>query len=230
MALAHTLVPGIWRIPTVPRAINAYLVAGADGALTVVDPGMSVTYRRLARGIEATGHSPSDVKTILVTHAHIDHAGALARLKAISGARVLAHAQDRAYIERGIAPPVDPTMRTARVMSRLPDGYPACPVDEGLGDGDEVDGLLVVHTPGHTPGHACFLHRDTGVLLTGDAVINPWFVRYPFRWFCTDLASMRASAARIATLDFGVVGFAHGLPMPAGGRERIASLGTRTPR
>jgi glyoxylase-like metal-dependent hydrolase (beta-lactamase superfamily II) len=229
MARAHRIAPAVWRIPTVPLAINAYLVAAADG-LTIVDPGMSVTYRRLARGIEATGHSPSQVRTIVATHAHIDHAGALARLKAVSGARVLAHEHDRSFIEQGIAPPGDPSSRLARSMERAPTGYPPCPIDEGLVEGDAVDGLRVIHTPGHTPGHICLLHTDSGVLLTGDAVINPLFVRYPFEWFCTDLAAVRASAARLATLDFGIVGFAHGMPLPAGGRERIASLGTRPRR
>lgn len=229
MPRSELVAPGLWRIPTVPMGINAFLVAGARG-LALIDPGLPNTFKRLVRGIESAGHAASDVRSIIVTHAHRDHAGALQKLKTLSGARVLAHEMDRGYLEAGTAPPHDPSSRLGRLMARLPAGFPACPVDEGFAEGDDVDGLRVIHTPGHTPGHAALLHRDSGTLLTGDAVINPLMLRYPFSGFCTDLAAMRASAARLGTLDFEAAAFAHGLPIRTGARERIASLGARDGR
>jgi len=218
------LADGLWRLPTVPVGVNGYLVAGRDG-LTLVDPGLALTFRRLVSGIEAAGHSASRITRIVVTHAHLDHAGALTRLKAISGARVFAHAADRAFIEAGDAPPGDPSTIRSRFGSRLPfSGFRACPIDDVLADGDEVGPLRVLHTPGHTPGHISLLHTDAGVLITGDAVINLWRVRYPLTPFCSSLADVRTSAARLAERDVVVAAIAHGRPARDRIGERLRAL------
>lgn len=214
----------IWRIPIVPIGLNGFLVEGSAG-LILVDPGASLTYRRVVRGIEQAGHSAADVSTIVVTHAHMDHAGALSRLKAISGARVFAHAAERDFIASGKAPPGDPSTRLSRWGGALPfSGFRACPIDEELADGDRLGPLTVVHTPGHTPGHISLIDQDAGVMLTGDAVINLGKVRYPLTAFCSDLASVRSSAARLSGIDVAVAAFAHGRPVRERVGERLRAL------
>ena len=59
---------------------------------------------------------------------------------------------------------------------------------EELTDGQVLPvagGLRVVHTPGHSPGHASYLHEQTGVLITGDAIFNVLGLRWPLKALCS---------------------------------------------
>lgn len=92
----------------------------------------------------------------------------------LKGAPVSIHAGDEPYARNGTSPPQQ--SRLARVLGHLPGSrWSGCPIDEPFADGDVLDvagGLLVVHAPGHTPGHVSFLHLSSGVLITGDALFN----------------------------------------------------------
>src|SRR4051794_41124061 len=77
---------------------RVYLIED-PGGLTVIDAGLDSAAPKVIKQLEAAGRKASDVKRILVTHGHADHVGGLPALKAATGARVLASAQDRAAIE-----------------------------------------------------------------------------------------------------------------------------------
>jgi len=95
------------------------------------------------------------VKAILITHAHMDHAGALAALVEETGAPVRMHELELKF---------------------LGGMFPAERVAGTIGEGDEieVDGMTfkVLHIPGHTPGHLCFFDDDGGILFTGDQIVG----------------------------------------------------------
>ncbi len=84
------------------------------------------------------------VARIVLTHRHADHAGAAAALREASGAPVIAH---HAFASALVRP------------------------DRMVGDGDELPGLRVLHTPGHASDHVC-LAADDGVLFSGDHVMG----------------------------------------------------------
>jgi glyoxylase-like metal-dependent hydrolase (beta-lactamase superfamily II) len=194
---------------------NAYLVDAEDG-LAIVDTGTVGALRPIAQGIRDAGHSPVDVRHIALTHAHFDHAGTLARLATMTGARVWVHDADAAAIQTGVAGPL-PTFEPrliAAIMRRLPaPGWRAWPSAETFSDAAEIAGnLRAIHNPGHTPGHTAYLWpAHGGVLFTGDTLTN--FGRVRLGLFNGDWKMTKVAARQLAALDFDTVVFGHGPPI-----------------
>ncbi|MDQ3029533.1 MAG: MBL fold metallo-hydrolase, partial [Actinomycetota bacterium] len=172
---AVQLADGVWRVPTTPGDfINSYLLADDDGSLTLVDAGLKSAPKAVLKALEQLGKAPGDVQRILLTHAHLDHAGGLAGVQQATAGRVLSHDAEAEYLRTGNPPPSESTL--GRLVRKMPgSGFSRVDVDETFADGATLPvagGLTVVHTPGHSPGHCSFLHPSTGVLITGDAVFN----------------------------------------------------------
>jgi len=223
------LVPDVYRIPTAPAdLINSYLFRDADGQLTLVDAGMRSAPKRVAAALRWLGHSPSDVSRILLTHAHPDHAGGLAKLAAQTAATVVAHERDASYVRAGRAPSRDGTFTAGRIFNRLGSGkFAAAEVGSELVDGQVLDiagGIEIVHTPGHTPGHVALLHRASGILITGDSIFNIRRMRWSPKVLCTDFALTKTTAQRLGELDYSMAAFTHGPEIRDQAREEIRSF------
>jgi len=99
---------------------------------------------------------------------------------------------------------------------------PGHPVSDTLSDGDEIGGLRVIATPGHTPGHLAFWAEDAQVLILGDVLFhrNPATFRKglaePFEFATYDRASNLDSARKLASLNPKTVCFGHGAPLVDG--------------
>ena len=172
---AVRLAENVWRIPTAPfSGTNSFAFLDGDGQVTLVDCGMSFAPPRIVAGLAAFGKHPRDVTRIVLTHAHADHAGGAAKIRARTGAPVAVHADDAGFARRGEIPPPDTSRTAGRLFARFGvKRFPPLEVGQELRDGDELDvggGLRVVHTPGHTPGHVSLLHPGSGVLVTGDCI------------------------------------------------------------
>lgn len=126
--------------------VAAYLIETEDG-LILIDGGYASTAPQIIANIEALGFAMSEVRIILNTHAHFDHAAGLAALRAASGAAVYASAADAVQLRQGGANDF-----YLRNFWR----YPPVEVELELSDGEEVTlgGVtLTAHlTPGHTKG------------------------------------------------------------------------------
>jgi metallo-beta-lactamase class B len=124
--------------------ISAYLITDPRG-LILVDGALPQSAKDIADHIRALGFKLTDVRYILINHAHFDHSGGLAELKRLTGARLLASAGDMPDLEAG------------KTIGR-PDllGFPAVHVDKVIADGEHVRlgkiDLTTVLTPGHTKG------------------------------------------------------------------------------
>ena len=84
---------------------------------------------------------------------------------------------------------------------------------EELTDGQVVPfagGIRVVHTPGHSPGHASYLLEESGVLITGDAIFNVLGRRWPLKMLCTNFAMTKKTAQRLGELEYSTAAFTHG--------------------
>ena len=216
MAIEEAL-PGVWRIGM--GYVNAYLIAGEGAAL--IDSGLPKKERTLVKALRAAGRKPADLRHVLITHYHADHAGSLAGLEEMTQATTYVGALDAPVVrgEQPMAGP-NPASLAGRVlgplMKRLPQNRLApARVDHELTDGEELDiagGLRAIATPGHTPGHVSFLWPEHGgVLFAGDAAGNLFGgVGLPLPMYTEDMAQARESLRKLAALEFEVACFGHG--------------------
>lgn len=128
------------------KGVSAFLVKTPEGAI-LIDGGMPKGEKRIEKSLATLGFKPTDVKILLNTHAHFDHAGDLAALKRDTGATLAASAGDREALEKGVYVGSE----GSKLMR-----FPPVKVDRVLADGDVVTlgGVsLTAHvTPGHTAG------------------------------------------------------------------------------
>jgi hydroxyacylglutathione hydrolase len=143
-------------IPVGMLATNCYLVVDQTaGKAALIDPAADP-----AKLLDALAKENADLATILLTHGHADHVGALTAVAHATGAPVRLHSAD-----------VD-TLHDAGASTgfMLPADWEPPELVETLEDGDqiEVGGITVsvLHTPGHTPGSCSFLAE--GHLFSGD--------------------------------------------------------------
>jgi metallo-beta-lactamase class B len=138
------IAPGLYYVGASDVAV--YALQTTDG-LILIDGGYPSTAPRVLENLRTLHLDPADVRVLLNTHAHFDHAGGLAQLKRETGAEFYASADDRVLLEAG-----------GRGDFFLRDWmtYPPVSVDRVLEDGDEVrlgETVLTAHlTPGHTKG------------------------------------------------------------------------------
>ena len=145
-----------------PFQENCYVIGDEEsGAGAIVDPGDEAA--RIALAVERTG---LDIAQILITHAHIDHVGAVAALAEEYSCPVLMHAE---------AEPMLAQLPTQAMMMGLRFGKVPT-VDRHIEDEEtiEVGGLELrsLYTPGHAPGHLAFYVESEGLVLSGDALFS----------------------------------------------------------
>jgi len=209
---AVLLAPGVWRIPLLGDWVNGFVFRDDDDQVTLLDMGLSSSGPKVITALAWIGSDVTDVTRLLLTHAHSDHAGGAAHVAQRTGLGIGVHTDDAGFVRSGTVPPFGSAL--GRLMARLPgSGFTAVPVAEELTDGRVLPvagGLRVVHTPGHSPGHASYLHEESGVLVTGDAIFNVRRLRWPLRALCTDFTMTRQSAHRLGELDYTTAAFTHG--------------------
>lgn len=213
-----TLAPGVVHIPT-SKTDNAYLIEGDDG-LTLIDVGRSNVVEPLLRTITELGHDPADLRRIVLTHAHPDHVQGAPELRERTGARILIHAADAAWLADGRVPADGRSGPGARRFDQLKAAQwtPSKP-DATLEDGELIagsGGIRVIHAPGHSPGHIVLLHEPTRTVLVGDALFHTGKLGYGPAGFAADPAARPTGAARIPA-DITAIGFGHGAPLTGAG-------------
>ncbi|MBF9066507.1 MBL fold metallo-hydrolase [Streptacidiphilus fuscans] len=212
------LAPGVVRIPTTGRD-NAFLVDGDDG-FTLVDVGWADAAVPILGALAELGRKPSDIKRVVLTHAHPDHVQGVARLRDATGARILVHHAEQTWLEGGRVPASGRSGVLGRALDKLPKlHWQPLTADATLTDGDLVPGsggLRALHTPGHSPGHLVFLHEPSGTALVGDAVFNRSGLALGPAALAADPQLRAGSLARIPG-DVRAVGFAHGAPLNGDG-------------
>jgi glyoxylase-like metal-dependent hydrolase (beta-lactamase superfamily II) len=211
-----------------PAPANSYLLRDGEGAVLVdAGCGFEQCYGKIKEFLAENGLAPSDVHTVLLSHAHPDHMGAMPFLLEESSPRVVIHelekplASDNSLLNRSF----DMSHISEYYAERL-DGAgdfdileyfaPLCPMGaaeatETVVDGDvlEMGGrrLEVMHTPGHAPGHICLYDADDRTLLSGDVV------GAVVAWYCPSgggAAGYLESLDRIEQLDIDLILPSHG--------------------
>jgi len=209
----ETLAPGLFRISA--GGMAAVHVVMSDPP-TLVDAGAPGRGPAIERELRNAGIA---VGRIAFTHGDPDHVGGSNHLRRAMGAEVWAPAAERPMIER-TAWPTLPRRRRA-LMRFFFRGAPPPSVDRWFDGGDDLGGLAVIATPGHSPGHVCFQWRDW--LLAGDALVTGNRFRESPSIFTLDQMTARRSIEALAERRPGSASSSHGRPVDRA-TERLEAL------
>lgn len=190
----------------VPGAIASYLLPGPD--LTLIEAGPASTTPALLANIRAAGFGPADITRLVVTHIHLDHAGAAGLLlRHCPRAKVFVH-------PRGAKHLIDPSKLIASAERIYGDQMQTLwgeiiPVPEDrvviVNDGDMVGPLQAIDTPGHAVHHHSYYDASTGTVFTGDVagvrVDTTRYVRPPTPPPELDLEAWAKSIERLRRLS-----------------------------
>jgi glyoxylase-like metal-dependent hydrolase (beta-lactamase superfamily II) len=231
---------GLWSVPVVipdnPLGYTLVYLFETPSGPVIVDNGWDDprSWEALSRGVAETGHAVEDVYGVLLTHVHPDHHGLSARVRRESGAWIAMHPEDAWVVTRWRNAADAWLLEAASVMlsagapedelASLPDlsglrtreGRPELPAlpTRLFADGDVVDvpgwTVRAVWTPGHSPGHTCFVVDD--LLLAGDHVlprISPHIGLYDEETDADPLGDYLASLRKLRSLDVSEVLPAH---------------------
>ena len=180
--------------------MSAYLLV-RDGEVAVVDTGVGGSEGAIEEALAAAGMGWDAVGHGIVTHRHGDHAGSIEAVL------------ERAASATGYAGAADlPAIQSSRTLT-------------AVDDGDDVFGLRIVGTPGHTPGHISVHDAAGGIFVAGDALgTNAGAVTPPGAQFTEDMALARTTITKIGALTFETLLVGHGDPIESRASQLVAEL------
>lgn len=200
----------------------------SDLGWTLIDSGppdfSDIVVAAIARATRGQGPS-----RVLLTHAHVDHSGGLNAVYVQWQPQIFCHAAEAVYVtgERDYR---DLSTRNPFfwiLREFIPAPNIGLSVTQELQRGESVAGMVVIHLPGHTPGHIGFLHSTDQAMICGDTVMNRGGrITPPMRMMTADIKLAQASIQRLGELDFKHLLPSHGQPIIGKGREAmLAYLG-----
>ena len=161
--------------------VSAFLLYRPGEAL-LIDCGNQGSELKIIEEMSRLGLQPTDLKLLILTHAHYDHAGAAGRLKDLCACRIMIHKSEASRLEAGYTPIPSGTRWKAKALvsigrifakrlMKYPAAIPDIFVDESLSLLDYGFPGTVIHTPGHTFGSLVVL-LDKGEMLAGDTLFG----------------------------------------------------------
>jgi len=197
-----------------PGAFNIYLLEAGDG-FVMIDTATRYARRRIKRQIAG-----KQIESILITHAHRDHAGSMHAIATETGAPVWSSEADADALE-GKAPEPFPAQTVGTLPNRLTNTWwkEHHPVARRLAEGERVGGFEVIAFPGHTPGQIGLWRESDRTVVCADTMRSISFVtglpqvgELP-KMFTCDVPESRRSIRKLAALEARTVCFGHGGPL-----------------
>ncbi|HYN68634.1 MAG TPA: MBL fold metallo-hydrolase [Candidatus Eisenbacteria bacterium] len=194
--------------------------------LSLIDCGHPGSGERIRRAIADQGRSPADLRRVVITHGHPDHAGS-ARELAQQGVAIFMHPADAAGLSTTWRDVARRPTRGRMFAAMTPEPATFEPIE----DGDVLPllgGLRVVHTPGHTPGSVCLYGARDRILFVGDTLQRRFGrVSFASSLYSDDHRTAMRSVKRLAELDVETVVFSHFAALEVGAAEVLANLASR---
>ena len=195
-------VPDEWKRVNLSFVSSYLLVRG--GEVAIVDLGLPGSELSIEAGLKAAGSGWKSVRHVIMTHLHDDHIGGLGEVQPHVSATFYAGTADAGSIRSD--KPIKPVQ-----------------------DGDEVFGLRIIGTPGHTMGHISIYDPSTKVLVAGDALRNAGGLVGSDPPNTADPLEAAASVRKLATLDVATILPGHGDPVTTGAADELRKLAASLP-
>ena len=178
--------------------VSAYVVARGNRA-AVIDTGTAGSAETIGQSLGDLGLNYDDVESVILTHNHGDHIGSIGDVLTMAvNATAFAGEADLGGIDGDIT---------------------------GLVGGEDVFGMEMVATPGHTPGSMSAIDHGSGLLIAGDAlIIAAGRAAEPPAEFTADAEGARDSIRALAALTFNTLLVGHGDPIESAADESVAAL------
>ncbi len=178
--------------------VSAYVVARGNRA-AIIDTGTPGSAETIGQSLSDLGLTYNDVENVILTHNHGDHIGSIGDVLAMAvNATAFAGEADLGGIDGDIT---------------------------GLVGGEDIFGMEILATPGHTPGSMSAIDHGTGLLIAGDALtIAAGQAAEPPAQFTADADVARDSIRTIAALTFNTLLVGHGDPIESGADQSVAAL------
>jgi glyoxylase-like metal-dependent hydrolase (beta-lactamase superfamily II) len=197
--------------------VNVFIIE--DEGLTLIDTGPRGSAAKILNAIRRAGKNPYDIKQIILTHAHPDHAGSAEELKRILRVPVLAHYHDARIAKYGIGfrnemqitPGIKNWLIYQCLIRRSGIDIEPVAIDETLKDNDilpVLGGTRIIHTPGHTIGHICLLTEGGETLIAGDLLSNSLYLGLSVCY--ENMDDGLNSIQKTLNYGFTKIGFGHG--------------------
>ncbi len=232
-----SLTPRVYGILKYGSFLNAYLIRnGRD--LTLVDTGVAGFSPAIEDALKALGATWDDIKHIVLTHAHIDHAGELAAIQKKINAPTYTHRLE-APIARGQKPVPLPDPSTLPFFSRMMQRsmgsgvFPPVRIDRELNGDETLDeiapGAKVINLPGHTFGMIGLLLPDEGTLIGGDMIMRLPIrgIGMPLRPPTVDWEEAKRTIKKVALMDVKNLMIGHGAPLLGDAKAQLSAFAAK---
>ena len=224
------------------RVMNPTLVWDKD-TIILVDAGLPGQLQNICNAMEKAGVSFNRLNKVIITHHDMDHIGSLSNVinESKHKVEVLSHEGEKPYIQGEKRPIKMTSERIAQLeeqMKSMPEDKRnemkamyenlKTKVDTLVYDGEVLQycgGIIVIHTPGHTPGHICLYLKKYKTLITGDALnVSEGQLHGPNPMFTYDMEEAINSLKKLAQYDIETVIYYHGGIFNNNANQRIIEL------